>query len=187
MDRELVTRAQRGDEAAFEVMALASHARLHRVARGILRDDDQADDAVQRALVQMWCKLRQLRDPDHLEGWSYRLVVNECYDEAKRARRWPHHLPIGRADEPAGCDEFRLIEDIDELERGFRCLSLEHRAVIVLRYLLGLSTEQVAEALDIPSGTVASRLHRAMTELRAAIEADARSSVVAHSPAGVQR
>ena len=174
MDRELVTRAQQGDASAFETLAVASHARLYRVARGVLRDDDGADDAVQRTLVQMWRKLPQLRDPDRFEGWSYRLVVNACYDEAKRSHRSTQVIPIDTYRTPVAQDELQRVEDLDELEHGFSRLSVQHRAVIVLRYLLDLSTDQVADALGIPSGTVASRLHRAMTELRAAIEADAR-------------
>ena len=187
MDRELVIRAQKGDEAAFEALAVTSHARLHRLARGILRDSDQADDAVQRTLVQMWRKLRQLREPERFEGWTYRLLVNACYDEAKRARSWAHDQPAEAIREPAGLDELHQVEDIDELEHGFRRLSMEHRAVIVLRYLLDLSIEQVAEVLDVPGGTVSSRLHRAMTELRAAIEADARAGLATRKAVGAPR
>jgi RNA polymerase sigma-70 factor (ECF subfamily) len=187
MDRELVTRAQHGDASAFETLAVASHARLYRVARGVLRDDDAADDAVQRTLVQMWRKLPQLRDADRFEGWSYRLVVNACYDEAKRSHRATVVVPLDESRAPVAQDELRRIEDRDELEHGFARLSVEHRAVIVMRYLLDLSTEQVAEALDIPSGTVASRLHRAMTELRAAIEADTRPADVGQRAQGALR
>lgn len=187
MDHELVTRAQHGDEAAFETLAVASHARLYRIARGVLRDDDLADDAVQETLVQMWRRLPQLRDPGRFEGWSYRLVVNTCYDEARRARRWHHDIPADEAHEPATQGDFHVVDDVDELEHGFRHLSLEHRAVIVLRYLLDLSTEQVAEVLGVPSGTVCSRLHRAMTELRAAIEADARAAVRVRGIEGAAR
>jgi RNA polymerase sigma-70 factor (ECF subfamily) len=174
MDRELARRAQGGDVSAFETLAASSHARLYRVAQGVLRDPDLADDAVQRALVQLWRKLPQLRDPGHFERWSYRIVVNACYDEAKRSQRWRMDVPLDGAHEPATTAELHRVEDIDELERGFRRLSLEHRAVIVLRYLFDLPTDQIAEALDVPSGTVSSRLHRAMSELRAAIEADTR-------------
>lgn len=187
MDRELVARAQRGDESAFETLAVASHVRLYRVARGVLRDDDGADDAVQRTLVQMWRKLPQLRDPDRFEGWSYRLVVNACHDEAKRSRSSASVVRLDVSRPPVARDELHRVEDVDELEHGFARLSVEHRAVIVLRYLLDLSTDQVAEALDIPSGTVASRLHRAMTELRAALEADARPAGMSQRAQGALR
>ncbi|MEX1334240.1 MAG: sigma-70 family RNA polymerase sigma factor [Candidatus Limnocylindrales bacterium] len=187
MDRELVARAQRGDESAFEMLATASHARLYRVARGVLRDDDGADDAVQRTLVQMWRKLPQLRDPDRFEGWSYRLVVNACRDEARRSHPAVPVAPLDASRTPVAQDELHRVEDLDELEHGFARLSVEHRAVIVLRYLLDLSTDQVAEALDVPPGTVASRLHRAMSELRAALEADARPASAGQRAQGALR
>lgn len=174
MDREIVIRAQNGDAAAFEALAIASHARLFRLARGVLRDGDLADDAVQRTLVQMWRKLNQLRDPERFDAWTYRLLVNACYDEAKRARTLVSDLPVEAGRDPVGRDELHTVEDLDELEHGFRHLSIDHRTVIVLRYLLDLSIEQVAEVLGVPGGTVSSRLHRAMSELRAAIEAGAR-------------
>lgn len=187
MDREVVIRAQNGDEAAFEALAVASHARLYRLARGVLRDGDLADDAVQRTLVQVWRKLRQLRDPERFEAWTYRLLLNACYDEAKRARALANELPVEAAREPVVRDEFHTVEDIDELEHGFRHLSIDHRTVIVLRYLLDLSIEQVAEVLGVPGGTVSSRLHRAMSELRAAIEADARGELTNHNAVGTPR
>jgi RNA polymerase sigma-70 factor (ECF subfamily) len=187
MDRELVGRAQAGDDAAFETLAIASHARLYRLARGILRDSDQADDAVQRALVQMWRKLGQLRDPGRFEAWTYRLLVNACYDEARRSRDRARDLSVNEIQEPVGPNEFRTVEDMDELERGFGRLSMEHRSVIVLRYLLDLSIEQMADVLDVPGGTVSSRLHRAMSELRAAIEADARAGLATSRAEGALR
>jgi RNA polymerase sigma-70 factor (ECF subfamily) len=187
MDRELVKRAREGDEAAFETLAMASHARLYRLARGILRDGDQADDAVQRTLVQMWRKLRQLRDPERFEAWTYRLLVNACHDEVRHGRDRARVLPVDEIREPTGPDELHTVEDNDQLERGFGRLSLEHRSVVVLRYLLDLPIEQMAEILDVPGGTVSSRLHRAMTELRAAIEADARAGIETRNAEGALR
>ena len=83
---------------------------------------------------------------------------------------------VRAADEPRASDAFLTVVDRDQLERGFQRLSIEHRAVIVLRYLHDLPLEQVAEALDVPDGTVKSRLNRAMRTLRAALEADARTA-----------
>ena len=86
-------------------------------------------------------------------------------------------MPLDVSRGPAAQDELHRIEDIDELEHAFARLSVEHRAVIVLRYLMDLSPEQVAEALDIPRKTVYSRLGRAMDALRAALEAGSRDPV----------
>ena len=68
------------------------------------------------------------------------------------------------------------VVDRDQLERGFRRLSLDHRTVVVLHHYLDLPLDQVAEIIGIPAGTVASRLHHAMRGLRAALDADARST-----------
>jgi RNA polymerase sigma-70 factor, ECF subfamily len=174
MDTELVRLAQRGDEGAFASLAVAVGDRLHAVAHRILRDIELAEDATQQALLSIWQDLPQLRDPARFEAWSYRLLVRACYAEAKKQRRWAPNLRILPTDEPVGADDFRLVMDRDELESGFRSLSIDHRAVVVLHHYLDFPLEQVAEILGVPSGTVYSRLHYAMRGLRAAIDADAR-------------
>ena len=174
MDTELVIRAQRGDEGAFASLAVAVGDRLYAVAHRILRDTDLAEDATQQALLTIWRDLPQLRDPARFDAWSYRLLVRACYAEARRTRRWASNLRLLPADEPMGADGTSLVIDRDQLERGFRRLSIDHRAVVVLHHYLDLPLDEVAEALGIPVGTVASRLHYAMRGLRAALEADAR-------------
>ena len=174
MDTELVTRAQRGDEVAFTSLAVAVGDRLHAVAYRILRDTDLAEDATQQALLNVWRDLPQLRDPARFEAWSYRLLVRACYAEAKRQRRYAPNLRLLPADEPMTTDTLHTVADRDQLERGFRRLSVDHRAVVVLHHYLDLPLEEVAESLGVPIGTVRSRLHYAMRGLRAALEADAR-------------
>ena len=78
MDRQLVERARGGDHAAFEALAIGISSRLYAIARLILRDTHLAEDAVQEALVNIWRRLPQLRDPDRFDAWTYRLVVNAC-------------------------------------------------------------------------------------------------------------
>ena len=174
MDTELVVRAQRGDEGAFASLAVAVGDRLHAVAHRILRDTDLAEDATQQALLTVWRDLPQLRDPARFDAWSYRLLVRACYAEARRTRRWASNLRLLPADEPMGADGTSLVIDRDQLERGFRRLSIEHRAVVVLHHYLDMPLDQIAETLGVPAGTVRSRLHYAMQGLRAALDADAR-------------
>ena len=176
MDTKLVTRAQRGDEEAFTSLAVAVGDRLHAVAHRILRDTDLAEDATQQALLNIWRDLPQLRDPARFDAWSYRLLVRACYAEGRRTRRWDPNLRLLPADEPMAADGTSLVIDRDQIERGFRRLSVEHRAVVVLHHYLDLPLDEVAEALGIPVGTVASRLHYAMRALRAALDADTRST-----------
>ena len=174
MDTDLVTRAQRGDEDAFASLALAAGDRLHAVAHRILRDLDLAEDATQQALLSIWRDLPQLRDPARFDAWSYRLLVRACYAEGRKERRWTPHLRLLSSDEPMQLDGSSSVIDRDQLERGFRRLSIDHRAVVVLHHYLDWPLERVADALGIPAGTARSRLHHAMRGLRAALDADAR-------------
>jgi len=175
MDIDLVTRAQRGDEEAFAILAVAAGNRLHAVAYRILRDTALAEDATQQALLAIWRDLPRLRDPARFDAWSYRLLVHACYAESRRTRRWtPNLVLIATTNEPAQADGSNSVVDRDQLERGFRRLTVDHRAVVVLHYYLDLPLDRVAEALDVPVATVRSRLHHAMRGLRAALDADAR-------------
>jgi RNA polymerase sigma-70 factor (ECF subfamily) len=176
VNTDLVLRAQRGDKAAFAELAAGIADRYLAVARRILRDLNLAEDATQQALLGIWQDLPQLRDAGRFEAWSYRLLVRACYAEGKKQRRWAPNLRLLAADEPLAVDEFRSVHDRDQLERGFSQLSIDHRTVVVLHHYLDLPLERVAEIIGVPVGTVYSRLHYAMRELRAAFDADARSA-----------
>ena len=174
MSRVLVERAMAGDHEAFSELTRHSIAKLYAVARLILRDNERAEDATQEALVAAWRWFSTLRDPDRFDAWMRRLLVHACYREANQAKRRTtieaSVIPISRgAAEPGAA-----FADRDEIERGFRRLSPEQRTIIVLHFYLGLPMAETAEILDLPIGTVKSRLFRAMQQLRAALEADSR-------------
>ena len=175
--RELVERAGRGDHDAFAALVGASIARLEAVARLIVRDPELARDAVQDAYIRAWRDLPGLRDPDRFGAWLHRLTVNACLDAVRRRRRRPIEVELSPILPPTIADQSGLIADRDQLERAFRRLGADLRAVLVLHYYVGMSTSAVAETLEIPKGTVQSRLHRALAELRAAIAADERQPV----------
>jgi RNA polymerase sigma-70 factor (ECF subfamily) len=177
MDSDLVIRAQHGDDEAFASLALACGGRLHAIAHRILRDVNLAEDATQQALLAIWQNLPMLRDPARFDAWSYRLLVNACYQEGRRRRLWRPSFHILSDVEAAAPDALGEVHDRDQLERGFRRLSIDHRAVLVLHLYLHLSVDEVAEALDVPAGTVRSRIHYAARGLRAALEADERPSI----------
>ena len=174
MQRDLVERAMAGDHGAFSELARASIGRLYAAARLILRDDGRAEDATQEALVAAWRDLSALRDPDRFDAWLHRLLVRACYREARRGRRrWAIEMEI-RPVEGSEPDPALDLADRDQLERGFRRLDPDQRAVLVLHYYLGLSLDEVGYALGVPPGTVRSRLHRATQAMRAALDADTR-------------
>ena len=167
-------RAQRGDRAAFGLLAAEIATKFLAVSRRILRDIDLAEDATQQALVAIWRDLPQLRDPARFDAWSYRLLVRACYAEGRRSRTWSPNLRILTADEPAASGGLDDIVNRDELETAIRRLSVDHRTVLVLHHYADIPVERVAQILDIPLGTAQSRIHYAMRAMRAALEADAR-------------
>ena len=177
MDSELVILAQRGDESAFASLAVAIGDRLHGLAQRILRDPDLAEDATQQALFAMWRDLPRLRDPSRFEAWSYRLLVNACYGESRKRRRGA--IPLGPRPLRAVIedDASGFVINRDQLERGFRRLSMDQRVVVAMHYFLDLPLEAIAETLGVPVGTVRSRLHYGVRSLRAALDADARVAV----------
>ena len=170
--RELVDSARHGDREAFEALVRAGSGRLYAIAYRILRDADLANDALQEALVRIWNDLPALRDPDRYDPWTYRITCRACYRVAKHERR-TSLAPLFEPSAPGPSLESE-VADHDEMERGFRRLSPEHRSVLVLHYYLGLTIGEVAEALHIAPGTVGSRLHYAMRSLRASLESEAR-------------
>jgi len=175
--RDVVIKAAGGDQAAFAALVRASSNRLYAIAFRILRDQYLAEDALQQVLVTIWNELPRLRDPDRFDAWTYRLIVRASTAEARRERRGaPVRLLPDDADASPAADAYRTVADRDELERGFRRLSPEQRAVLVLQHFAGLSLAEIADVLGIPPGTAASRLHYAARALRSALEADGRSA-----------
>ena len=179
MDRELVLRARAGDRDAFATIVAASLGRLNAVARLIVHDREQAEDAVQDALVDAWRDLRSLRDPDRFDGWLHRILVNACYSHARRdSRRRVREIRVTVESDAMGSDPSADLAAVDQLAWAIRTLPADQRAALALVYYLDLPHAEAAEVLGIPVGTVKSRLHRAMDRLRAELDAEARRSGV---------
>ena len=178
MQRDLVEAARHGDHDAFEALVIAAGDRLYSMARLIVRDAGLAEEAVQDALLRAWRQLPSLRDPERFDAWIYRLLIHACADVGRRNQRWSAEIRMIRS-EPSLEDAAASLATRDQLERGFRRLKPEQRAVIVLHHYLGLAVPEVAEIVGIPVGTTKSRIHYAMEVLRAALEADERDPVVA--------
>jgi RNA polymerase sigma-70 factor, ECF subfamily len=168
----LVERAREGDDVAFTELVDLDGDRCYAIAYRILRDVDQAQDAVQQAFLLAWRELPRLRDAERFEVWLHRLLVNACYEELRRYRRWSANIRPLPADGPAGSDETVSIDDRDALERAFRRLSPEHPAVVVLHHHAGIPLASIAEIVGVPVGTVKSRLHYGTRAMRAVLSDD---------------
>lgn len=179
MDRELVLRARNGDRDAFAAIVGASLGRLNAVARLIVHDRERAEDAVQDALVDAWRDLRSLRDVDRFDAWLHRILINACYTHARRdTRRRVREISVSVGVDRAMPDSQAAVAATDQLSRAIRSLPTEQRATLALVYYLDLPQDEAARILGVPTGTVKSRLHRALESLRAELDAEARGSTM---------
>jgi RNA polymerase sigma-70 factor (ECF subfamily) len=167
---QLVERAARGDQDAFDVLMTGALDELYALARLILRDADLAEDAVQEALIHCWRELPRLRDIQRFDAWLHRLLVNAAMDQHRRRRRFQTSVSLIETDHIES-DFAGQIATRDELRVAFDRLRLEHRAALVLHHYLGLSAAEIAETLGVPLGTAKSRLHYAAEAMRAAVDA----------------
>jgi RNA polymerase sigma factor (sigma-70 family) len=174
----LVERARKGDHDAFTELARDAATRLDRAARLILRDPELARDAVQEALIRAWHDLPGLRDPGRFDAWLHRLTVNACLDLARRRRRRVIEVELDPIDGPSVDDMAGSLVDRDVVDAAMQRLDEGGRAIVVLHYFLGMPLTDVAATLGIPIGTVKSRLHRALGEMRVAVETEPSPSPV---------
>lgn len=141
----------------------------YRLARAILRDPGEAQDATHDAFVQAWRKWSTLRDPERFEPWFDRILVNTCRNRLQRARRW-QAKDISDEVLVASGDPFAQMHDRDLLGPALLGLSPDHQIVVALRYFADLGVDEIARRLAIPAGTVHSRLHYALKRLHAALD-----------------
>jgi RNA polymerase sigma-70 factor (ECF subfamily) len=163
-DAALVRAAQRGDGEAVDELFRRHWPAAHRAAWLVVHDAAAAEDIAQEAFLSALRALDRFDRRRPLGPWLHRIVVNRAIDWARaRALRPETELPeaAGRAYEP---------EIGDELVDALAALGPEHRAVVVLRHLLGYTPGEIAAMLDLPRGTVNSRLRRALDALALALE-----------------
>jgi RNA polymerase sigma-70 factor, ECF subfamily len=148
--------------------------RAYRLAGLLLRDAIEAEDAVQDAAVQAWLHWGELRDRDRLDAWFDRILVNGCRARLRRLSVRTVEL-VDRPD-LAGPDEFARLDDHHALLTALATLDPDHRIAVVLRYIEDLSPAQIAARTGDREGTIKSRLHYAIRQLRAAVDAAERTS-----------
>jgi RNA polymerase sigma-70 factor (ECF subfamily) len=172
-ERALVREAQRGDADAFEELFRRHWRRAHRAAFLVVGDATAAEDIAQEAFLAAVRALDRFDRSRPFGPWLHRITVNRAIDFA-RARSL--RAESEWADEYAAAASVELVEISAELLTALRTLSPDHRAVVVLRYVLDYAPGEIAAMLEIPRGTVNSRLRRALDNLRPAIaEEEARA------------
>lgn len=146
----------------------------YRIARLILGDPVDAEDATHDAALAAWRRFAELREPARFEAWFGRILVNACRDRLRARRRLPisiETLGVGPLRDAGSADPADAVVRRDFLRKAIRSLSPDHREVVVLRYYADLTVEQIAERTGARAGTVKSRLHYALRRLRADVDA----------------
>jgi len=180
---DLVRRAARGDQDAFERLVRPAGERLLGIAHKILRDPDAAEDAVQQAVIQAWRELPRLREAERFDAWLTKLLVSACYQEARQSRRRAARVnrvasvTVRPGTEPAAEDGVDALADRQLIEQAFLTLTPAQRAIVVLHHYADLPLADVAAIVGVPPGTARSRLHYALRALRAALEAADRPTI----------
>jgi RNA polymerase sigma-70 factor, ECF subfamily len=173
----LVRRCQRDDRLAIEVLVRRYQNYVFRLCYLVMRSEQDAEDMTQETFIRAFGALPrfEFREGTSFEGWLYRIAVNACRSRMRRkwyqVLPWPEpapHLASELAEQP---DQLLMRgERRDEILAAIDMLGDKHRLVVILRYYAGMSNEEIARALNIPSGTVRSRMHVARQRLRALLE-----------------
>jgi RNA polymerase sigma-70 factor (ECF subfamily) len=166
--RLLVLRCQTGDEAAFAELVELVGPRLRYFLRKMLPDPQSADDALQDVWVDVVRSIHRLADAGAFVGWAYRIARVRAAREFRQPR--PPHRTLLEADLVEEPDESWSAEDADRVHAALDGLTAEHREVLLLRFLEGMSYEDIAGVVGGPVGTVRSRIHYAKGALRRALE-----------------
>ncbi|MBV8698811.1 MAG: RNA polymerase sigma factor [Bradyrhizobium sp.] len=181
-DAELIRRTLERDEAAVRTIMTANNRRLYRLARGILRDDAEAEDVVQDTYVRAFTHLAEFRGGSSLSTWLARIAINEALGRLRRERprrelRLQLHggidaeiipFPLATTDDPEKSMAQREIREV--VERAIDELPDAFRLVFIARVIEGLNVEETADLLDLRTETVKTRLHRARAMLRDNVE-----------------
>jgi RNA polymerase sigma factor (sigma-70 family) len=171
----LVERARNGDVEAFDALIAGRVEAMVRSAMAIIGDPDEAREATQESLLAIWKALPSLRKDDRFDAWAGRILVNRCRLTLKRrGRRARREVPIDgswRSDSVSIVGSAEDLERRDQLEQAFEQLDADDRVLLVLHHLEGLPVTEIAARLEIPDGTVKSRLFSARRALERALEA----------------
>ena len=174
-DEFLVIECQRGNDDAFEELVRRWQPRYRAYAMRVLGSSDQAIEALQDGWMAIVRNIRKLDDPARYPAWSYRILHRRCTDLIRKSarrrgveERFADRLPRSTNDPGAGSSNHRAVDD-DALHDAMHALSPDDRALLMLHYVEGLALGAIADVLEIPKGTVKSRLYHARERMRSAL------------------
>lgn len=177
-EQELVTRAKAGDDEAFAQLMRDNEKRIYNLTLRMTGNPEDAMDLAQEAFLNAWRGLKFFQGDSAFSTWVYRLASNACIDHLRRKKRRQDisaPMPVDEEDDrqpDIPDDRFRPDRELERQElrraviQGLEQLSDEHRQVLVMRELNGLSYQEIADVLDLEAGTVKSRIARARNSLR---------------------
>ena len=177
-DEDLVRRYLEGDPQAFTALVERHQTRVFNVALRVLGDREDAHDATQDAFLSMLRKLSQFRGDSAFTTWLHRVTVNACYDILRKRRRTPMLRIVTDEDDPMpdlgppSPDHADATADTIDVARALREIPDDYRIVLVLADVQDLAYEEIARVLDVPIGTVKSRVHRGRIALGRAMGID---------------
>ena len=168
-----IERAQNGDKAAMEALLLSCEKRVYNIAYRYMGNEADAWDMAQEALIKIYKNLAAFRAESTFASWVYRLTVNTCLDGLRKRKKTPLLLDNTMEAALPACEDndspeahALSLESRAHLQKAISALCADHKSVIILRDINGLSYEEVAECLGITMGTVKSRICRARQKLR---------------------
>jgi RNA polymerase sigma-70 factor (ECF subfamily) len=166
-DELLVMRWQDGEVDAMDLLVQRWQRRLWQHARRLTANDDGAWEVLQESWLGMIHSVRRLDDPKRFPYWAYRIVTNKACDWIRRKKRQPaESLSDDSAVAAAGPNQVEQFDDADAMTAILSGLSVDHRAVVSLRYVEDFTVPQIAAILGLPEGTIKSRLHYAKNILK---------------------
>jgi RNA polymerase sigma-70 factor (ECF subfamily) len=182
-EADLVHRARARDEAAVRAIMKANNRRLYRLARGILRNDSEAEDVVQETYVRAFTHLADFRGDSSFSTWLSRIAMNEALGRLRRERPGVEISSLPQGTIEAQIIQFPLLSAADDPEKSMAQREVQHvvegaidelpepfRMVFITRVIEGMNVEETAEILDLKPETVKTRLHRARIILRENVE-----------------
>jgi len=177
VDQEIVAQFRSGDRDAFAKLVQKYQSRVLTLATRILDNRSEAEDVAQDIFVKVFQSLHEFRGASRFSTWLYRITVNHCLNYIRRRTRQQQTLVAAEPEEwmqeSPTSNPHRTLEQKERwalVQAKLQVLSPEYRTILLLRDFEGLSYEEIADVLQLESGTVKSRLHRARTELKALLE-----------------